>query len=200
MTNCFNPRLRVGGDAHETGGFRIIREFQSTPPRGRRPEIGHDVPLGWWFQSTPPRGRRPANIWGTGAGQPFQSTPPRGRRPAHQRGYDSRWQFQSTPPRGRRPALRAPAPRPRRVSIHASAWEATSKPWEHSVEKHVSIHASAWEATEIVSWRPGSTTFQSTPPRGRRPRSSARSGGRSSFNPRLRVGGDWGCVTYLAGA
>ena len=59
----------------------------------------------------------------------------------------------------------------RRVSIHASAWEATPE-WlivRHAKQRRVSIHASAWEATSPVA-------------------SVCLAG--SSFNPRLRVGGE----------
>ena len=78
----------------------------------------------------------------------------------------------------------------------------------------VVIHASAWEATPLAAGRGGDgQSFQSTPPRGRRPgiapcaganggfqstpprgrrlsASRARSLRLSCFNPRLRVGGD----------
>ena len=55
------------------------------------------------------------------------------------------------------------------VSIHASAWEATSDGRRMVQTKLVSIHASAWEAT----------CRKQTP-----------SAWKWSFNPRLRVGGD----------
>ena len=35
--SCFNPRLRVGGDAMEMSSASSMAMFQSTPPRGRRP-------------------------------------------------------------------------------------------------------------------------------------------------------------------
>ena len=76
----FNPRLRMGGDpAHPSCGggtskvsihasaweatdhlkmFRVAREFQSTPPHGRRPELTESEDERIRFQSTPPHGRR----------------------------------------------------------------------------------------------------------------------------------------------
>ena len=76
--------------------------------------------------------------------------------------------FQSTPPRGRRPQIERQRLLAERVSIHASAWEATSN-WRRVVStRAVSIHASAWEATKAKIVSKASDRFQSTPPRGRR--------------------------------
>ncbi len=36
-TGSFNPRLREGGDLLKTMDAQICYQFQSTPPRGRRP-------------------------------------------------------------------------------------------------------------------------------------------------------------------
>ena len=76
------------------------------------------------------------------------------------------------------------------VSIHASAWEATPPCRRSSRTFRVSIHASAWEATLPTRFPFSSTLFQSTPPRGRRPKQSFRLQLKTRFNPRLRVGGD----------
>ena len=54
------------------------------------------------------------------------------------------------------------------VSIHASAREATVQTALTLYAKLVSIHASAREATCPFSCAPYRSTFQSTPPRGRR--------------------------------
>ena len=177
------------------GSLTRVEKFQSTPPRGRRPVGASKQRNRWKFQSTPPRGRRreagpPA--WGAENG------------------------FQSTPPRGRRRDWRSPGAVPGPVSIHASAREATDEPPEAGIARlRVSIHASAREATAGATSsatsascfnprlraggdpgrraEPGrrSWMFQSTPPRGRRPDSSARPlCPRRGFNPRLRAGGD----------
>ena len=84
-------------------------------------------------------------------------------------------QFQSTPPRGRRPARLDDKARPPHVSIHASAREATKRRMIHLQFCQVSIHASAREATVALIRYCGPCGFQSTPPRGRRPRTTAKS-------------------------
>jgi len=99
---CFNPRLRVGGDRARKGALYRHEMFQSTPPRGRRQHDKDKDKAAYVFQSTPPRGRRPSAFRSNPEGTVFQSTPPRGRR----RWFDP-WAkpvlaFQSTPPRGRR--------------------------------------------------------------------------------------------------
>ena len=101
------------------------------------------------------------------------------------------------------------------VSIHASAREATHDCSDLSIWVAVSIHASAREATDHAwAWATsGMPLFQSTPPHGRRHgtwgdpvdlrgvsiHASAREATRmragileinTSFNPRLRTGGD----------
>ncbi len=78
-------------------------------------------------------------------------------------------EFQSTPPRGRRPPRNRADAGQFHVSIHASAWEATHARGPDHQHAPVSIHASAWEATSADS-------ATGTSP--------------SSFNPRLRVGGE----------
>ena len=233
-TAGFNPRLRVGGDLTSVPGLTPEQQFQSTPPRGRRPaQQAVNGLSSVLFQSTPPRGRRPSAWWAVTSPKRFQSTPPRGRRPqngdVHRHGFQvsihaSAWEathrrmreillqeFQSTPPRGRRPSLSSTSsthlrfqstpPRGRRlppllvdtgiagfnprlrvggdlfvlqrrwphaVSIHASAWEATSRVFNAKWRIDVSIHASAWEATLAMAFSSTGVMFQSTPPRGRR--------------------------------
>jgi len=188
----FNPRLRAGGDKTilDKGLIEIL--FQSTPPRGRRPDGATTIYRLPWFQSTPPRGRRPTTTRSPSARAGFN---PRLRAGGDVRlvfcvvfvvcfnprlraggdgtvpnGSSTRYQFQSTPPRGRRLWVRAPHSLLKEVSIHASAREATPDMGERRQQPNaVSIHASAREATR---W--------SCPP----PSLAA------SFNPRLRAGGD----------
>ncbi len=168
--------------------------FQSTPPRGRRPIDFCDHVPGIAFQSTPPRGRRPAPGCEVQALTTFQSTPPRGRRPTPTTATSRGGKFQSTPPRGRRPgrstlqigpdmvSIHASAREATRllaavreamdVSIHASAREATVSALDEHLAVYVSIHASAREATASRCISTMDWVFQSTPPRGRRPRPS----------------------------
>src|SRR5947199_34677 len=104
--------------------------------------------------------------------------------------------FQSTPPRGRRLYVELARDGGDRVSIHASAREATRTITDLPELVVVSIHASARDATRRATSTgsrrrrfnprlraggdPAKSTrhgpallFQSTPPRGRRPRGSA---------------------------
>ncbi len=145
---CFNPRLRTGGDPTFLVDPSADRRFQSTPPHGRRPAM---------------RRSRSARR------EEFQSTPPHGRRPRVEWEHAVPAEFQSTPPHGRRPAATGIAARAQRVSIHASAREAT--------------FGMAALLTQIIGFNPRLRTggdktqednrqeegrFQSTPPHGRR--------------------------------
>jgi len=150
--------------------------FQSTPPRGRRPAAGElTLDLGYRFQSTPPRGRRRGPPTAATHPAAFQSTPPRGRRPSQSSRSPDAMAFQSTPPRGRRLRRRAKAFRCTRVSIHASAREATKRGGRgHGFFSSFNPRLRAggdWRATDRSF--ASTPTFQSTPPRGRRPTSSA---------------------------
>ena len=84
----------------------------------------------------------------------------------------SRWLFQSTRPRGARPCCNLQLRRVDAVSIHAPAWGATSHRFS-GVES--------------------SFKFQSTRPRGARPADTRHPYlVAKSFNPRARVGRDFG--------
>ena len=210
--------------------------FQSTPPRGRRPtppgravrcrevsihasareatQTRASAAVHHLFQSTPPRGRRPAGASGAPRGRVFQSTPPRGRRPSMQ--AQARMASYSFNPR-----LRAGGdcrwtggrPPPEKVSIHASAREATSMMMPSNVSsgfqstpprgrrrppssgrpcrRRVSIHASAREATRRRAT--GHLRRERFNPRlraGGDPSRPSPRATRTSFNPRLRAGGD----------
>ncbi len=148
-------------------GFRL-QQFQSTPPRGRRRDVGGNGASGQGFQSTPPRGRRHGVVEMTLSDDVFQSTPPRGRR------HDTYICFAY--PVGFNPRLREGGDQikalymlRRLVSIHASAREATTVDKPQPGREEVSIHASAREATQTarccLRWT-------------------------ICFNPRLREGGD----------
>ena len=76
----FNPRLREGGDLSPRKIWIAFSLFQSTPPRGRRPLSNQSKSTVIVFQSTPPRGRRLSRFHMETLGLQFQSTPPRGRR------------------------------------------------------------------------------------------------------------------------
>ena len=78
------------------------------------------------------------------------------------------------------------------VSIHAPAWGATCRSQGGQTLSHVSIHAPAWGATRSAFLLRHTRRFQSTLPRGERPRGSAQGRGCGCFNPRSRVGSDLG--------
>ena len=124
--------------------------FQSTRPRGARPEMTGGSLAQQVFQSTRPRGARPlrscatessehvsihAPAWGatrrtmtTGKPPwPFQSTRPRGARQC--KWFEARTKnlFQSTRPRGARHTVGAVLLDAEAVSIHAPAWGATGQ-------------------------------------------------------------------------
>ena len=59
LDGCFNPRAHGGRDNHRFKFFAIIPRFQSTRPRGARPNLTPWVASVALFQSTRPRGARP---------------------------------------------------------------------------------------------------------------------------------------------
>ena len=98
------------------------------------------------------------------------------------------------------------------ISIHAPAWGATTEteaiefaqkdfnprprvggdrpPPARPRQAAISIHAPAWGATGEQRRSTSLSTFQSTPPRGGRPRGRRCDRSQADFNPRPRVGGD----------
>ncbi len=99
----FNPRARVGRDSGASSTRAGTASFQSTRPRGARPESSPEDPPEDPFQSTRPRGARPKS----------SSTP-----------TTCNW-FQSTRPRGARRQNAGRRNGENDVSIHAPAWGAT---------------------------------------------------------------------------
>ena len=172
---CFNPRPRAGSDA--TGMMRPFvwqYEFQSTPPRGKR----HDR-RAWRYHRHHPGvsihapAREATRCHRRHARQEclalFQSTPPRGKRPAYaSAAVNAVDEFQSTPPRGKRRRCGCPGDLAFPVSIHAPAREATSRPCTRgspTCRFNPRPRAGSDAATRSAGAR---STFQSTPPRGKR--------------------------------
>jgi len=143
--------------------------FQSTRPRGARPDSRIASPLWVLFQSTRPRGARHTYFFEPPNTLTFQSTRPRGARPPWPQKIRIGAEFQSTRPRGARPP--APATPP--------------------IIPEVSIHAPARGATPALS-SPFSSffMFQSTRPRGARLPFSRLYWYIYRFNPRARAGRD----------
>ena len=126
LSQCFNPRTRVGCDSPPTNRIFAAQEFQSTHPRGVRLAalLGLSIRVTVSIHA-PAWGATPAQpAAGTTAGR-FQSTHPRGVRLALIMGLASINKFQSTHPRGVRPMRTNRFRRFFEVSIHAPAWGAT---------------------------------------------------------------------------
>ncbi len=143
------------------------------------------------FQSTPPRGGRHSTsaIWRAAPSfnpRPRAGGDPRREDPDHVEGVSIH-----APARGATDARGAPgADAP--VSIHAPARGATPRVRQGPGDCPVSIHAPARGATTVLSRMIHGPEFQSTPPRGGRPRPGADPPPAESFNPRPRAGGDTG--------
>ena len=78
----------------------------------------------------------------------------------------------------------------RKVSIHAPTWGATKGEYLLIGYIAVSIHAPTWGATRGNPRSSMTSLFQSTRPRGARPRMSPSFHGSAGFNPRAHVGRD----------
>ncbi len=103
-----------------------LLQFQSTRPRGARPQSQGGGGGRGLFQSTRPRGARPKAYSGGTGYIWFQSTRPRGARLGWKRLAPEEITFQSTRPRGARPVRMPDSDGVGAVSIHAPAWGATS--------------------------------------------------------------------------
>ena len=81
VAGSFNPRTRVGCDETVLYVAADGTLFQSTHPRGVRPQMVATMPRPKPFQSTHPRGVRQAGPFVSCGEEGFQSTHPRGVRP-----------------------------------------------------------------------------------------------------------------------
>ncbi len=170
--HCFNPRAHVGRDYVQRSVLSHKVTFQSTRPRGARPNNSTTSSRCVVFQSTRPRGARHECHIAQVHTTVFQSTRPRGARPldallsddhgsfnprAHV-GRDSSTcalrnscVFQSTRPRGARHAGTA-VHFLVEVSIHAPTWGATIFSGTLRFASRVSIHAPTWGATLMLQF------------------------------------------------
>ncbi len=166
----FNPRIREGCDRlqrtrlHNPRNFNPrIHEDATRPPTSA--SAYRDV-----FQSTHPRGMRPRATSYIPARSAFQSTHPRGMRLSYDGSFSILDLFQSTHPRGMRLQESLASLYPEKISIHASARDATLiEFYRRGRLVQISIHASARDATA------SNTAFNSSP---------------RNFNPRIREGCD----------
>ncbi len=139
--------MTTRGRLEEINSKSEYEGFQSTPPRGRRPpRFPMESPV-TVFQSTPPRGRRRYTTKGHAFCCCFNPRLRAGGDLGPSSSLRSGNLFQSTPPRGRRRMLQRMVLQKIRVSIHASAREATINVYISGASDTVSIHASAREAT-----------------------------------------------------
>ncbi len=198
----FNPRVREGRDTTGPHGLTPFRRFQSTRPRGtRHPPPCPAAPPPASFNPRVREGRDLNLEKSTQALVLFQSTRPRGTRRLRRPVLLKVVVFQSTRPRGTRHYLERYReaedacfnPRVRegrdhdvpslaaeviKVSIHASARDATLRLYGLRREVAVSIHASARDATAAFF---------------------ASSICATGFNPRVREGRDGPIMVALPG-
>ena len=164
----FNPRAREGRDLRRVDAHERRREFQSTRPRGARPDVSSYSPRSSCFN---PRAREGRDYSKKYIGTHGSSFNPRARE-----GRDN----------AARPKKSATA-----VSIHAPARGATAQQLFRVLTRDISIHAPARGATPDEVLRIlGEPTFQSTRPRGARRTEDERKAIFTGFNPRAREGRD----------
>ena len=171
---CFNPRPRAGGDAVVAPIVAAISGVSIHAPargatcrlRGRAADVSVSI-------HAPARGATLTPWSSDRAGVVSIHAPARGATSCARSNRTFSPLFQSTPPRGGRPihggGLRPGAsfnPRPR------AGGDSISK--DNMVEQSVSIHAPARGATSPSRSDPWAKEFQSTPPRGGRPRGPTR--------------------------
>ena len=212
----FNPRPRAGSDRITKRQDPCQRQFQSTPPRGKRPAVrgaGADVTL--VFQSTPARGKRhrrplPSRPCAVSIHAPAREAtsrlPPLAvsgqvsiHAPAREATsmacaaeYRRGKKFQSTPPRGKRRAIEKASSTPERLfQSTPPRGEATWIPSGVDEIGTVSIHAPAREATRHVPVHAftGRQVSIHAPAREATPLAT-RPDRAFCFNPRPRAGSD----------
>ena len=169
-TVSFNPRARAGRDSKAVREPAAWTVFQSTRPRGARHELNYAVDHGSMFQSTRPRGaRHPAAHIGVVRVPVSIHAPARGA-------------TRRSPP---------PAPCHRRFNPRARAGRDSQ---HQPCAKHrpcFNPRARAGRDQHGGELGLGELRFQSTRPRGARPRHSRLSDRmRTGFNPRARAGRD----------
>ena len=144
----FNPRARVGRDAAPERGASGDARFN---PRAR---VGRDgcISIGY------------------GAAEVFQSTRPRGARPPSSAIIRASLRFQSTRPRGARHCARWLREPPICFNPRARVGRDLQSRVGKLEAEQVSIHAPAWGATQPDCQANRRQRFQSTRPRGARPR------------------------------
>ena len=143
--------------------------FQSTRPRGARPNTMHGSVQYQTFQSTRPRGARRASQEAVAVLRGFNPRAHAGRDHFFDMDIRSYLMFQSTRPRGARHIVTGGFLPDELVSIHAPTRGATKIAQGVKSSYYVSIHAPTRGATSAaLSHIDGIPLFQSTRPRGAR--------------------------------
>ncbi len=165
------------------------REFQSTLPRGERPNADIDASRKGIFQSTLPRGERHVSSECAKTFGIFQSTLPRGER--HQR-FPLFYRLFNFNPRSREGSDKWIIQRRQKyIYFNPRSREGSDITTQHGdVWLTISIHAPARGATLPGLVRRRAEEFQSTLPRGERPLLADVDTGEVNFNPRSREGSD----------
>ena len=164
--------------------------FQSTLPRGERPQTEGTNTSPRSFQSTLPRGERPPAVAAGCACVRFQSTLPRGERLRLSVSFAPEREVSiHAPTRGATYYINREKLN-RGVSIHAPTRGATAAGFRVNVLFCVSIHAPTRGATTAAAARTMTWAFQSTLPRGERRRRLSPASGCVRFNPRSHAGSD----------
>ena len=186
----FNPRSREGSDQERAFKFAAIKISIHAPARGATTwnealtYLGiisiHAPARGATMQEAAMRRRRAISIHAPARGA---TAMPRGAST-----YSSR--FQSTLPRGERPDRHPQDGQSQHFNPRSR--EGSDRLQGKSINQIcISIHAPARGATTKPSKKAGYKIFQSTLPRGERPRNRCRQKWTSYFNPRSREGSDW---------
>ena len=217
MSECFNPRARVGRDPSFAMSFALSPAFQSTRPCGARPPTtcaneedswpGVSIHAPVWGATR--RGRCASRCW-----MVFQSTRPCGARPLTRRSvartprsFNPRARVgrdichrgmgscaMSFNPRarvGRDDRARADMGRKSSFNPRARVGRDPVVRPGAAFGRVVSIHAPVWGATSSSGVVSMLSRFQSTRPCGARPHAIVRAGYVTPcFNPRARVGRD----------
>ena len=163
----FNPRVRAGRDGYYFKDVPTVNVSIHASARDATDGVRFLVGLVKVSIHASARDATCAKWRGIVSSQ-FQSTRPRGTRLCNTCLHFDAYEFQSTRPRGTRRARLRLLDRTALVSIHASARDATLKPYNLGLK----------------------TEFQSTRPRGTRPLSCSIQCKRKCFNPRVRAGRD----------
>ena len=191
VASNFNPRSREGSDRLLSLTVARSSIFQSTLPRGERPDPWTPARSSTYFNPRSREGSDAAAV--VVAHLAFLISihaPARGAtRTIFSHGVHGD-EFQSTLPRGERRRQRLDPPRLYRISIHAPARGATEDNAALAIWPRFQSTLPRGERRYSADDMFNMLAFQSTLPRGERREAPRAPTGRSNFNPRSREGSD----------